>query len=205
MSLWYKTYLNIYLNLNIWKWWMWLFSDNAVINLNSQIIWLLVYKSGRDIYNSVCIQVNCHNFTDRWKNTERKESFSQVSKLYNFSGDVNIVLWTSFNTFNLSSTSVYFFYFYSDKTMLFQPKAPSGSRATPWWGPMERSPGSSWIVVILGVKLNNIIYPQGWSYTLSYKQKCTVIDTILLPEKHFVTSFDNEIHLQITSGTKDLL
>ena len=45
------------------------------------------------------------------------------------------------------------------------------------------APGSSWILVILGVKYH-IISPRAhrWSYTLFYKQKCTFIDTRALNE-----------------------
>ena len=56
---------------------------------------------------------------------------------------------------------------------------PVGPGQRPGGGSGGEAPGSSWILVILEVKFNHIVCPHTcrWSYTLSFKKKCTFIDT----------------------------
>ena len=46
-------------------------------------------------------------------------------------------------------------------------KAPSGSRATSWWGPRGRNPRKLLNFVDFRSKINHIVSPNRWSYTLS--------------------------------------
>ena len=53
-------------------------------------------------------------------------------------------------------------------------------------GPGGEAPGSSWILVTLGVKFNHIVSSHRWSYTLSEKKKCTLTSEIFFQSNLFV-------------------
>ena len=60
-------------------------------------------------------------------------------------------------------------------------------------GQVGEAPVSSWILMILGVK-NHIISPHRWIYTLSYKKKCTFVDTLYMRHKCNQNFFPNQIY-----------